>query len=189
MNKKLAAEHSIDTHTIRHLQEALINEKKRRKRGKKLDLCGEETHVGAVFWSPMKIQRARDFEEVKEADKAQEILNIAERKRVREAKTARNKEEKAKRSAAYQERLANSRARKAKEAEEAEERRQARQLEKDAREAAKAVSQLKESKKALENANVPETEPVAIVAPPEVEEVVQVTSRGRRVAPHRFRID
>ena len=55
VNGKLAAQHSIDTYIIRYLQEALINEKKRRKRGKKLNLYGEDTYADAVFWFSIKI--------------------------------------------------------------------------------------------------------------------------------------
>ncbi|KAF7441786.1 Dimer-Tnp-hAT domain containing protein [Pyrenophora tritici-repentis] len=43
------------------LKKALINEKKRRKRGKALPLeAGEDYHGRAVFWSPRKVKEARD---------------------------------------------------------------------------------------------------------------------------------
>ena len=43
------------------LKEALINEKKRRKRGKALPLEAEEAyHGGTVFWSLRKVKEARD---------------------------------------------------------------------------------------------------------------------------------
>ena len=94
------------------------------------------------------------------------------------------------RSAAHQERLAISRAKREKEALEKEERRQARELAKaQKREATRVVLQRKVSKKALKESNMPESMPVGATAPTKVEEVVQVTSRGRRVAPHRFRTD
>jgi hypothetical protein len=48
-------------HEIKRLKEALINEKKRRKRGKALPLeAGEEYHGGAIFWSLRKVKEARD---------------------------------------------------------------------------------------------------------------------------------
>jgi hypothetical protein len=43
------------------LKEALINERKRRKRGKALPLEAEEEYYGgAVFWSLRKVNKARD---------------------------------------------------------------------------------------------------------------------------------
>jgi hypothetical protein len=40
-------------------EEALINEKLRRKRGKALPLgASEQYHGGAVFWSPRKVNEA-----------------------------------------------------------------------------------------------------------------------------------
>ena len=66
------------------MQESLTDEKKRRKKEKKLDLCGEEADAGAVFWCPAKIQRARDYNNAKEADKSQKVYDIAHRKCERE---------------------------------------------------------------------------------------------------------
>ncbi|KAH3941111.1 hypothetical protein HBH53_206810 [Parastagonospora nodorum] len=43
------------------LKEALINEKKRKNQGKAPPLeDAEEYHSGGVFWSPRKVQDARD---------------------------------------------------------------------------------------------------------------------------------
>ena len=42
VNERLAAEHSIDQYLIRGLTEALKHEKKRRRRGKRLNLLGQE---------------------------------------------------------------------------------------------------------------------------------------------------
>jgi hypothetical protein len=48
-------------HENKRLKEALINEKKRRKRGKALPLvAAEEYQGGAAFWSPRKVKEARD---------------------------------------------------------------------------------------------------------------------------------
>jgi hypothetical protein len=41
-NKRLAAQYSIDQHVVRGLTTALQDKKKRRKRGKRLNLLGEE---------------------------------------------------------------------------------------------------------------------------------------------------
>lgn len=53
------------------LKEAISIEKKRRQRGKALLLePPEEYHGGAVFWSPSKVQQARDAQQQKELDEA-----------------------------------------------------------------------------------------------------------------------
>jgi len=57
------------------LQEALLNEKKRRQRSKPLLLqAPPEYHGGAVFWSPTKVQEARDRRAQKDAE--QEALKL-----------------------------------------------------------------------------------------------------------------
>ena len=56
----------------KHLRAALGNEKKRRKRGKALLLePPEDYHGGAVFWSPTKIQQARDRQMQKDLDEVE----------------------------------------------------------------------------------------------------------------------
>jgi hypothetical protein len=61
------------------LKEALINEKKRRKRGKALPLeAEEEYHGGAVFWSPRKVEKARDRLRQQELEEEQQRLQKAE---------------------------------------------------------------------------------------------------------------
>ena len=59
VNERLAAEHSIDQHVIRGLMEALKHEKKRRRRGKRLNLLGQE-ESGPQFFSLTKVQAARE---------------------------------------------------------------------------------------------------------------------------------
>ncbi|KAF2736792.1 hypothetical protein EJ04DRAFT_521620, partial [Polyplosphaeria fusca] len=57
------------------LKEALINEKKRRQRGKPLLLeASQQYDGGAVFWSPTKVQEARERQGQKEAE--QERLQL-----------------------------------------------------------------------------------------------------------------
>ena len=190
ISEKLAALHSIDTHTIRNLQESLADEKRRRKRGKKLDPCGEETHAGAIFWSPAKVQRARDYNDAKEADKAQEANEIANRKRERELAKKKRDEDAAARSSAYQERLAQAREKRAREEDEKEQRRLAREIAKAEKEQAAMVKlQRKGSKKALKGPIMPGIDPFVPAASETVEEVVYVNSRGRRIAPHRYNAD
>jgi hypothetical protein len=63
----------------------LINEKKRRKRGKALPLqAAEEYHGGAVFWSPGKVKDARDRLHQQELEEEQQRLQKAEKARDRE---------------------------------------------------------------------------------------------------------
>ena len=63
----LAVQHVIDQHVINGLIEALKHERKRRRRGKRLNLLGEEDS-GPQFFSPIKVQAARDFQALKEED-------------------------------------------------------------------------------------------------------------------------
>ena len=70
-NERLAAQHSIDEHEKRGLTEALRAEKKKRQRGKRLNLLGEED-VGPQFFSPSRILAARAFQAAKRAKEEQE---------------------------------------------------------------------------------------------------------------------
>jgi hypothetical protein len=69
-HEKLAAQHSIDEHIINGLQEAFKIEKKKRARGKRLNLIGQEDDNGPQFFSPSAIQAARRFQEDKENEEA-----------------------------------------------------------------------------------------------------------------------
>ena len=52
------------------LREAVINEKKKRKRGKALfEELRAENHSQATFFSPMKIKRAQELQEQREHEK------------------------------------------------------------------------------------------------------------------------
>ena len=69
------------------LKEALINEKKRRKRGKALPLeAAEEYHGGAIFWSPRKVKEARDRQLQQGLEEEQLQHQRAEAARLRELK-------------------------------------------------------------------------------------------------------
>ena len=78
-NERLASEHSIDQHIIRGLTEALKMEKKRRKRGARLNLLGEKDD-GPQFFSPSKVQAAKDFQTSKEEEKLKKQEDIAEKR-------------------------------------------------------------------------------------------------------------
>lgn len=90
-NERLAAERSIDQHIIRGFTISLREEKKRRQRGKRLNLLGVEDS-GPQFFSPSKVQAARDRQAVKEDEKLQKQQEIEERKAL--ATAARHQKEK-----------------------------------------------------------------------------------------------
>ena len=64
-NIRLAAQHSIDQHTILGLVGALRKEKKKRSRRKRLNLCGDE-NSGAQFYSFCTVQQAIAYSYQKE---------------------------------------------------------------------------------------------------------------------------
>jgi hypothetical protein len=72
-NVRLAAQHSVDSHVIQGLFQALQLEKKKRQRGKRLNLVGEEDN-GPQFYSPARIQAARAFQAAKQATEEQQKL-------------------------------------------------------------------------------------------------------------------
>ncbi|KAH0345012.1 hypothetical protein KCU83_g8033, partial [Aureobasidium melanogenum] len=64
----------------RDYEKALNNEKKKRKRGRPLmDRLRAQEGSGALFFSPSKIQKARELQDAKEAAKEQEALDRAQR--------------------------------------------------------------------------------------------------------------
>ena len=65
----MAVQKTLLQHENKQLKEALINEKKRRQRGKPLLLeAPQEYNGGAVFWSPSKVKDARAWQAQKDAD-------------------------------------------------------------------------------------------------------------------------
>ena len=68
VNKHLIAERSISQYVIKGLLEALKQEKKRRKRNKRLNLLNEEDS-GAQFFSLTRIQAVREYQAIKEENK------------------------------------------------------------------------------------------------------------------------
>ena len=109
----ISAQFSLLKHEVEGYKEALVNEKKKRQRGKALKLeKPEEYNGGAVFWSPTKVKAARERQEQKEAEekvnqqkkdeetqrreqkKKEKALMLEERRRLRlEAKEARLREQ------------------------------------------------------------------------------------------------
>jgi hypothetical protein len=96
-NLRLAAQHSIDTHTITGLISALKKEKKKRARGKRLNLVGE-TDTGPQFFSPSRVHQAKEYsEEIKTQEEA-ERDRIAAKKVTAAENKVRKEQEKAERA-------------------------------------------------------------------------------------------
>jgi len=66
-HEKLAAQDSIHRHMIKGLQQSLQLEKKKRKRGKRLNLIGTEDH-GPQFFTPERVQAAISYQAEKEKE-------------------------------------------------------------------------------------------------------------------------
>ncbi|ERF69732.1 hypothetical protein EPUS_09310 [Endocarpon pusillum Z07020] len=77
---RLAAKFEIQSHENRGLRAAIVQEKKRRRRGKRLNLLGKEATSEAQFFSPTKVITARAYQESKEAAEAEEKRQKAVRK-------------------------------------------------------------------------------------------------------------
>ena len=102
-NKHLTAERSISQHVIKELYKALKQEKKRQKKGKRLNLLGED-NSRAQFFSLIRMQAAREYQAIKEKDELIKKQNITERKAQAAVKKKQKKKNKEKRAAAAVER-------------------------------------------------------------------------------------
>ncbi|RAQ98945.1 pogo transposable element [Stemphylium lycopersici] len=114
---RLSSQAKLAQNEIRDLKEALINERKRRKRGKPLLLQEQEGYNGgAAFWSPRKVREAHDRQHQKDHDDQQLQLQKAEAIKLRkEAKVIKANEIKARRDARAEARIVRAQ-QKAKEA-------------------------------------------------------------------------
>jgi hypothetical protein len=93
-NECLTTQHVVDKHTKRGLIETVKEEKKKRQRGKKLNVLGEEDY-SAQFFSPTTIKRAQDVQAAKAAEVEVEKARIASDKITNAAKKAKSDVEKA----------------------------------------------------------------------------------------------
>jgi hypothetical protein len=76
---RLTAKFEIQSHENRGLRAVIIEEKKRKHRGKRLNLLGEEAASEPQFFSPTKVIAARAYQENKEAaetDKRRQRLYV-----------------------------------------------------------------------------------------------------------------
>ena len=179
-NKQLSMLHSCNQHVIRGLEQALKNEKKKRQRGKRLNLIGKED-AGAQFFGPQEIQAARDYQATKEEEEAQQQQDIINRK----ALTAANKQQKEKEKLQKAEIAAEKRVAKAAEM----------QLRTEAKKAVQAQRrrQLMLSKQSTvpTKSHTPQKKQITTSTKPlitaEAKATELVTSRGRRIQrPERF---
>jgi hypothetical protein len=97
-NERLASQHSVDQHVRRGLTEALRHEKKRRQRGKRLNLLGEEDS-SPQFFSPGRVQAARDYQATKDTDETLRQKEILDKKALAAAKKIQKEAEKVERAA------------------------------------------------------------------------------------------
>lgn len=83
----MATQVDLLQHKVIHLESALRQERKRQHRGKPLPLLAPpEYHGSAVFWSPTKVQDARERIAHKEAE--EEELKLQKHKKARARETA-----------------------------------------------------------------------------------------------------
>ena len=64
-NERLVSQHSIDQHMLNSLANTLKDKKKKRRRGKRLNLVGDED-IGAQFFSPARVEAAQAWQVVKD---------------------------------------------------------------------------------------------------------------------------
>jgi hypothetical protein len=80
------------------LEEALLTKKKQQKQSKLLSFNAPESPDqaadGAVFWSPRRVERARDREAVKEQQEEEEKLRKVSERELREANSLYKKQKK-----------------------------------------------------------------------------------------------
>lgn len=88
----MASKISILEHENRGLRQAIIIEQSKHKKGKKLNLCSEESQ-GAEVYSPEKVAKARVYQEEKEAQELVELEVKEARKIQRAANALRKKQE------------------------------------------------------------------------------------------------
>ena len=87
----MATKISILEHENHGLREAIILEKKKRKKGKRLNLCGEISK-GVEVYSPVTVVCAQAYHETKEAVEALKLQAKEERKIKRAANALKNKQ-------------------------------------------------------------------------------------------------
>lgn len=188
-NERLASQHSVDQHIVKGLTISLRNEKKKRQRGKRLNLLGEEDS-GPQFFSPKRVQAARQFQAIKDAEEVLRQQQILDKKALAATRKAQKEEDKLHRAI-----LASKRRQLAAEA--SAQKAIEKQAQKELREAAKHDSAGRSSlnqqstklQKAQKTVKKQAKGPGNAIVALQVEEVISATSCGRKVQrPRRFHI-
>jgi hypothetical protein len=172
-NLHLAAEQSINTHIISGLSEALRLERKRRKRGRQLNLLGKDDH-GPQFWSPTQVRAARTFQAQKDVDEQANRERIADNKAKAVANKAQKEALKAERALQATARRQHAFEEKVRKTEEKAQKQAAKQAEKAAKKSAA------EAKKAAKLASMSASKPKPL-AKAKKQVVVKKTSDVRKV--------
>ena len=97
-NERLSAQHSIDSHVIKGLINTVKNEKKKRQRGKRLNLLGQEGS-GPQLYGPEQIQQARDIQGQKDTYEAQRRQDIIDKRAAAANKKAQQESDRLQRAA------------------------------------------------------------------------------------------
>ena len=179
-NQDLAATSEIRTHAFRRLEEAFGLERAKRSRGKRLNLVGEQDS-GPQWFSPARIQRARDAQGAKEAEKeAQESARLDKK-----AETVARKSEQ---EEAKVQRVAERERKRVERKQEEEARKEARSKAKELREAAAANRKRSTALTGPRKRRIEEVvDLVDVGGEEEEEEPVRTNSRGRAIQrPKRF---
>jgi hypothetical protein len=179
-NVRLAAANSIADHTIKGLVRALKVEKRKRNRGKRLNLVGEEDH-GPQLFSPSEVLRAKAYSKEKETQEQAERTRIDKNKADALAKRIRKEEERAARAVQASIRKQQAAERKLQKASEIQARKDQREAEKQAREALKIQKASERAAAKLNKGTVIRRQSVVAARVARVSNVV--TSRGRAVIP------
>ena len=177
---KLTAVHELDTHEIQRLQTSFRRDKKKKKRGIRLNLLGEED-AGPQFFDPDEIMAAREFQKTKKDVETRRQQDINDRKVQAAAKKKQKEQEKEQRKIV----AAESKAAKTAERQVQNEFKKAAQKQKQQQ----ATSQIQSmvSSKARKTPVKSITKSISTNVEMEVGEPELMTSRGRRVQrPQRF---
>ena len=176
---KLAAMLEVQQHITRGLHKALDLEKKRRQRGKKLNLLGEEGG-GPIFFSPSKVQRAKALQQAKDAETQQKKDLQAEKKAQQATRKQEKEREKAERATQRENRRREVQAAKAQQAVEI-------QARKELREAKKAKKQLAtEAQKAGKRLVIRTKSYKPLIPVKKAKVVVGTSRRGRAILQPQF---
>ena len=180
-NSRLAAANSIAQHTISGLIRALKTEKKKRSRGRRLNLVREDDN-GPQFYSPTRVLRAKEFASKKDVEEQENRDRIDQNKATALAKRLQKEKDVAARAlqaSIRKQEVARLKLQKAAEV----------QARKDQREAAKHAHKAQKAQKRTQTSN-PKCQSPAIVRRQSLvvanvggvfAETNVVTSRGRRV--------